>query len=93
MCKQCAKEGEKPDDRIKLHDEDVKLLYTEGLNVDDVLMVAFDRLEAVPDDQNARNLFYVIATLFYQTDPVYMYQSFRKDREMAIDGIAKALGR
>jgi len=91
MCRMCAEEGKKPDDRIQRQDEDVDALYNEGLNVDDVLMLAFDRLEVNAEDQVARNTFYVLAALFYRTDPVFLYQSVRKEREGAIDNIVKAM--
>jgi hypothetical protein len=91
MCLQCyldavkkAKENEKPDDSLKIHDPDIKDFFVSGNDIIDIVLRAYDRLREAPDDQVARDMFIVISGFSGVLNPVALYQKVRDDREKSV---------
>lgn len=96
MCKACYERGilefghlSQDDDRMKVHDSDVKDAVIEGFSAVDMLMVAYDTLEENPEDANARNIFISLAMIHYRAHPVRLYQEIRESRENVLDVVMK----
>lgn len=91
MCENCIirdQKNEKPNDKIKAHDEDAKQATLEGVDVVNILLQAYDRLQEVPDDQQARNVIILACTSFFPpTSPAQLYQVIRDDRETTLEKI------